>query len=98
MNKRNQMELELRKFKDELKEEMLKDLEMLNQEYKDLEKHKEFVAVIPGVVKRSGTSAHIPFSKKYLRHEVRVLVRQKKVNDKKEKGEKEQGIILIKKQ
>lgn len=86
-DKNNKMKKELTKFKEELKKELLEDMEALNQEYKDLEKNKEFVAVIPGVVKAWGSSAHIPFQRKYKDHEVRVLVRQKKVDDKKKKVE-----------
>ena len=62
----------------DLEEEMRQHVEKMNKVVREAEQRKDFLAVLPGKVTKFGTSGHIPFTKKYVGYDVRIIVLNKK--------------------
>ncbi len=90
---KKEIQEDLEKWKADFEKEAKKYVEDLNKLMEEAEKQKNYVAVFGGLVKKWGGSAHIQIPKKYVDHEARILITNKKaVKPKKENDtKKEEG-------
>ncbi len=68
---------EIEEWAKNFKKEMKEDIKIWNDLAHKIENEKNYLAILPGEVKKNGTSGHIPFNKKFIGCKVRIFVEKR---------------------